>query len=178
MHRTPHECDVLFVDQSVAELPCQVCVRQIIFGHNHQSGGAAIEAVNDSGPPLTPDAAEILNMMKKRVDQRAICVTYRWVHDHAWRLFDDDNIRVVVDDCDWKRLGFWGGWSRWWYLKGDQAAVAHGRAGMGRNVVDTCHPLLDETLDLGPCSVPEVRGQHVVKTLAAVLGCDLKAYDL
>ncbi len=177
MHSAPHECNVVLLDQAVAELPRKVYVREVVLGDHHESGRAAVETVYDAGPSFTANAAKILYMVQERVDERAICVARRWMYNHPWWFVDDDDVVVVVDDRDWKSLGLRSGWRGWRNLKGDQSVFMHDRAGVGGTRVDACHPLLDQTLDLRARTIAKVRGQHVIETLAGVFRRDPKAYD-
>ena len=48
-------------------------------------------------PPLAADAGETLPAVGEQgVDERAVLVTGRGVHDHAARLVDDDEVRILV----------------------------------------------------------------------------------
>ena len=50
------------------------------------------------GPHLAADAAEIVDVVQQRVDQRAARVAGGRVHDHPGRLVDDDEVGVLVED--------------------------------------------------------------------------------
>ena len=65
----------------------------------------AIEPMDDAGPLLAADAAEIVDMMEERVHQRAAGMAGRRMHDHARRLVDDDQIAILVDDRQRQRFG-------------------------------------------------------------------------
>lgn len=64
MHGSPHECNVVLLDQAVAELPRKVYVSKVILGDHHQSRCAAVEAVYDAGPSFATNAAKILHMVQ------------------------------------------------------------------------------------------------------------------
>ena len=57
------------------------------------------------GPLLAADAAQIVDVVQQRVDQRAAGMAGRRVHDHAGRLVDDDEVAILVDDRERQRLG-------------------------------------------------------------------------
>ena len=107
-----HERDVLFLDLAIAELACQLRMRRIVLGDNHQSGSAAVEAMHDARPLLAADAAQILDVVQQRVDQRATGVTGRGMDDHSCRLVDDDDICVLEHDLERQRLRLDVGGSR------------------------------------------------------------------
>ena len=52
------------------------------------------------GPDFAADAAQILDVMEQRVDQRAAGVAGGRMHDHAGRLVDDDEVGVVEEDLE------------------------------------------------------------------------------
>ena len=94
----PHERDVFLLDLAVVELAGELLVRRVVLGDDHQSRRAAIEPVHDARPLLAADAAQIVDMVEQRVDQRAARVAGRRVHDHAGRLVDDDEVGVLIED--------------------------------------------------------------------------------
>ena len=104
MHFAPHQRDVLLLDLAIVELPRELLVRRVVLGDDHQSRRAAVEPMHDARPLLAADAAQIVDMMQQRVDQRAAGVAGRRMHDHSGRLVDDDEIAVLVDDRQRQRL--------------------------------------------------------------------------
>ena len=104
-HLAPDQREVLLLDLAIVELPRELLVRRVVLGDDHQPRRAAIEPVHDARPLLAADAAQIVDVMQQRVDQRAARVAGRRVHDHARRLVDDDQVVVLVDDRQRQRLG-------------------------------------------------------------------------
>ena len=94
----PDQCDVLFLDLTVVELARKFLVRGIVFRHNHQPRRATVQAVNDARPLLAADAAEIVDVVQQRVDERAATVTGRRMHDHSRGLVDNEQVLVLEDD--------------------------------------------------------------------------------
>ena len=105
LHLAPDERDVFLLDLAIVELPRQLLVRRVVLGDDHQPRRAAIEPVHDARPLLAADAAEIVDVMEQRVDQRAARVPGRRMHDHARRLVDDDEVAVLVEDRQRQRFG-------------------------------------------------------------------------
>ena len=57
------------------------------------------------GPLLAADAAQVVDVVEQRVDQRAAGVAGGRMHHHAGRLVDDDQVVVLVEDRQRQRLG-------------------------------------------------------------------------
>ena len=87
------------------ELAGQLGVRAIVLGHHHQARRPAIEPMDDAGPQLAADAAQVVDLVQQRVDQRAAGVAGGGMHDHAGRLVHHDEVRVLVDDVEVEVLG-------------------------------------------------------------------------
>ena len=105
LHHAPDERDVFLLDLAIVKLPRQFFVRRVVLGDDHQAGRAAIEPMHDARPLLAADAAQIVNLMEERVHQRAARVPGRRVNDHARRLVDDDEVRILVEDRHVERFG-------------------------------------------------------------------------
>ena len=148
VHQAPDEGDILLLHLAVRELPCELGVRPVVLGHHHQTGRATVEAVHDAGPHLAADAAEAVYMVQKRVDEGAFRVTRGGVHDHAGRLVDDSQIRVVVENFERQRLRSrhrrCGGGN----VHSHHVTGADGDAGTSGGAVEPYPSLLDEPLDL------------------------------
>ena len=86
------------------ELPRQLVVRSVVLRDDHQQT-AAVEAMDDSGPLFTADAAQVADVVEQRVHQRAAGMAGRRMHDHSGRLVDDHEIAILVDDPERKVLG-------------------------------------------------------------------------
>ena len=123
-------------------------MRPIVLGDHHHPGRPAVEAMHDAGPQLAADAAQVLDVVQERVDEGAVGVARGGMDDHAGGLVDDHEVRVVVEDFEWQRLGprhRRGG-------RGDHdaydIAVADGRARARCGPVEYDPPRPDQPLDL------------------------------
>ena len=105
LHDAPHERDVLLFDLAIVELPGELGVRAVVLRHHHQARCAAIEAMHDARPQLAADAAQIVDLVEQRVDQRALRVAGGGMHHHAGGLVDDDEVRVLIDDVEVEIFG-------------------------------------------------------------------------
>ena len=103
---TPHtSATYFFLDFAVVELPGQLGVRAVVLRHHHQAGRAAVEPVHDARPQLAADPAQIRDLMEQGVDERALRVPRGGMHDHAGRLVDDDDVRILINDVELDRFG-------------------------------------------------------------------------
>ena len=72
-------------------------VGKVVFRRDEQAGRVLVDAVHDAGPPLSADAGETVAAVGEQgVDERAVLVAGRGVHDHAARLVDDDEVVVLI----------------------------------------------------------------------------------
>ena len=92
LHHAPDEREVFLLDFAIVKLARQLLVRRVVLGHDHQARRAAVEPMHDAGPLLAADAAQVVDVMEQRVDQRAAGVSGGRMHDHARRLVDDDEV--------------------------------------------------------------------------------------
>ena len=56
--------------------------------------------MHDAGPQLAADAAEIVDLVKQRVHQRALRVAGGGMHHHPCGFVDDHEVRVLIDDVE------------------------------------------------------------------------------
>ena len=61
--------------------------------------------MDDAGPFLAADTAQVLYVMEQRVDQRAAGMPGGRMHDHASGLVDHDEVAVLIQDPERQR--FW-----------------------------------------------------------------------
>src|SRR3954468_11396133 len=87
-------------------------------------------------------------MMEQRIHQRAGIVPGGGMHDHACRLVDDDDVRVLVDDRQVQILGSWGGVPELGNLELDRSAGLEPVIRFGRAAVDLDQALLDQLLQV------------------------------
>ena len=77
LHLAPDQRDVFLLDLAIVKLPRQLLVRGVVLGDHHQARRAAIEPVHDARPLLAADAAQIVDVVEQRVDERAARVAGR-----------------------------------------------------------------------------------------------------
>ena len=145
-------------------------MRAVVFRHHHQAGRASIETVHDARPQLAADAAQVVHLVEQRVDQRALRVAGGGMDDHAGRLVDDDEIRVLIDDVEVEVLGLRDRAARLGNVDGDRLAGVHdavGRHGVARNG-DLA--VFDETLNLRPRLAAEHARQIAIDADARFVG--------
>ena len=94
-----------FSTSRVAKLARQLFVRRVVLGDHHQPRRAAVETMHDPGPLLAADAAEIVDVVQQRVDQRAARMARRRMDDHPRGLVDHDEVVVLVEDRQRQRFG-------------------------------------------------------------------------
>src|SRR5262245_41793847 len=63
LHLPPHERDVLLLDLALAKLPSELFMGRVMLGDDHQSRGAAVEAMHDAGTLFAANAAEIIDVV-------------------------------------------------------------------------------------------------------------------
>ena len=108
----PDERDVLLFDLTVAKLTGELLVRAIVLGHDHQPRCAAIEPMHDARTQLPADTTEVGDVVEQRVDQGPARVAGRRMDDHPGWLVEHHDIRILEEDAQRQRLGFWRGSGR------------------------------------------------------------------
>ena len=74
-------------------------VGKIVFRHDQQSARILVDPVHDAGTDHAVDTGQrALAVIQQRVDQRAVRIARRRVHDHTLRLVDDQQIVILVAD--------------------------------------------------------------------------------
>ena len=84
----------------VAPLGCKSSMRDVVLGDDHHAAGVLVQSMNDSRPQLAADAAEVLYVKHQRVDERAVRVARRRMHDKAGRFVDDHDVRIFKQDFE------------------------------------------------------------------------------
>src|SRR5215471_9034236 len=101
---SPDERDVFLLDFPIVKLPRQLLVRGVVLRDDHQPRGAPIEPMDDAGPLLSADAAQVADVMEQRVHERAARMSGSGMDDHAGGLVDDDQVGVLIQDSQRQRL--------------------------------------------------------------------------
>ena len=88
---------ILAVEAVVGELRGEGAVGRVVLRGDQQAGAVLVDAVDDAGPLLPADAGErVAAVPEQGVDQSAVRMAGSRVHDHAARLVDHDEVRVLV----------------------------------------------------------------------------------
>ena len=96
-----HDRLITAVEGVFLNLFCEAGVRTITFGHNQQAAGVLINAVDNARPQHAVDAREaVAAMRQQRVDQRAVPVARRRMHNHPLRLVHHHKIIVLIHDVE------------------------------------------------------------------------------
>jgi hypothetical protein len=152
------------------QLRLQRAVRRISQGNGQQTCGIPIEAVNDAGTKRIAPRAQLLAMMKQRIDQSAFVVTRRRVYDETRRFVHDQQFLIRVDEVqrDILRNGVW----------------LTNRQGLQRDPISRIQPIAlwtraavyqdqighQRVLDLVPGEIGTVLGQVAIQPLALGVG--------
>ena len=95
----------------------------LVFGRDQQPAGVLVQPVHDARPRHAADAGErIAAMGEQRIDQRAVQIAGRGMHDKSRGFVDHDQIGIFVTDRKRNILRLWrrGLWRR----NGDRNDVA------------------------------------------------------
>jgi len=105
--------------------------------------------MHDTRPALTPNAAQIGDVVKEGVDQRPLFMTRCWMDDHPRGFVDDDDVAVFVNDIERQSLGRRGRCKRLGQIDSDDITVANSGVGLGALHAGQGHvAVLDQPLDL------------------------------
>ncbi len=87
------------LDRVIGKLLAQAGHGALVLGRDQKPAGILVEAMDDAGPRLAANALQRSAAMgDQRVDQRAVGIAGRRMHDEAGRLVDDDEVGVLIDD--------------------------------------------------------------------------------
>ena len=92
------------LQSSAGELLCQTAVGVLGECYDQQAARVAVEAVHDTRPQAMPHVGQFAVAVQKSVDQSAVGVARRRVHDKADRLVDHDDLVVFVHGAEWNIL--------------------------------------------------------------------------
>ena len=100
LHQSPRQRDVFLLDFAIVELPRQLLVRIVVLGDHHHARRALVEPMHDAGTDFAADAAQVLDVVQQRVDERAGRIAGGGMDDHARGLVDDHDVGVVEQDLE------------------------------------------------------------------------------
>ena len=121
------------------------------------------------GPQLAADAAQILDVMQQRVDERAARVAGGRMHDHAGRLVEHDHVGVLVDDAQAAALPARAAAARRLGNVDDEASARRGPAVLGRIASPDAAVTLPSLISRWICDrdwLGQDRGQEVDRAAA------------
>ena len=134
--------------------------------------------MDDAGPQRAADAAEIRDVVQQRIHERVARVTGRGVDNHARRLVDHDQVRILVNDD--QRQGLWlrCGCLRRGYFQRHDVAAAHRGAGAARLRADARPPIADQSLQLRAGAAGQARREQAIEAHGRVAAVDGKPDQL
>ena len=162
-HLAPHQCDVLLFNLAILKLPGQRVVRGVVLGDDDQAGRPAIEAVHDARTFLAADAAQVVEVMEQRVDERAARVSGRRMHDHAGRLVDDGEIPILIHDGERQRFRLRRRIGRLGDVDGDRLRRLDALIRFRGPSVHEDVPVCNQPLDLRPRPICKNGGQKTIE---------------
>ena len=90
----------------VRELGGELLVGEVVLRRDDQARGVPVDAVDDAGPLLPPDAGEgVPAVVEQGVDQGPVGVARGGMHHQALGLVEDDDVLVLVDHVQGDVLG-------------------------------------------------------------------------
>ena len=66
--------------------------------HEQQTAGVLVQPVDDAGAQFAADAAQVVEVVQERVDERAVLVAGGGVNDHAAGLQDDGEVIILIEN--------------------------------------------------------------------------------
>jgi hypothetical protein len=172
MDDAPHERNVLLLDLSIGELPCQLLMGAVVLRHYHQPGRAAIEAMDDAGPQFAADTAQVFDVMEKRIHECSARMSGARVNDHAGGFVEDDDIPILEYDPDRKRLWFRESGSGCGNLDVVLLPRAYDRARTQGADGSADVAILDEALHIRARLVGKGGGQEIIESRSIMLRFD------
>ena len=86
-------------ERVVGKLRSERLMRRVVLGGNDQTARVAVDAVHDARAQRAADAGKACAaVVEQRVDERAVRMPRRGVHDQSRRLIDNDHVLVLVYD--------------------------------------------------------------------------------
>ena len=164
--------DVFLLDFPIAELSRQLLVRGVVLGDNHQPGCSAVQPVHDARTDFAADAAETLDVMQERIDERSAAVPGSRVHDHARRLVQHHHIIVFIHDAQRQGFRFDGRRLRRRYVDRERLTGAHLRARSKTTAGPGHTAVFDQALQLRARLLGQQRRQEVIQARPIVIGLD------
>jgi hypothetical protein len=124
--------------------------------------------MHDAWPLLAPDAAEIVDVMKQRVHQRAGVMSCRRMDDHPRRLVDDDEVGVLVEDRQRQRFRLGRRLRELRDINDDLLAGLHRLVRLAAAHADPDVTLLDQALNLRAGISGQYSRQKPIETVSLI----------
>ena len=145
----------------------QLLVGRVVFGHDQQTAGVLVDAVDDPRPNHPVDPGEALPaVVQQGVDQGAVWVPWRGVDHHALGFIHHQQVPVLVDDVQGEVLGL--------HFQGGGIGQQHGHllpqgelGAFGKGLPAAGHAAFgDEGLQGRPGKLRQLPGEELVQPLA------------
>ncbi len=145
-------------------------VGKISLGHDHNTAGVLIEAMNDPWAANATNPGEAAAAMRKeRIHQGLIAIAWSGVNDETCRLVEDDQLLVFVKNRQRDRLRFGVIINGWRHVETDHLSetefcrwLHNGRA------IDRYPAGLDQGLDAAARHLRQTLGDYAVDSIADV----------
>lgn len=151
----------------VGELGGEALMGEVVLGDDEQAARVLVEAVDDAGPAHAADPGQAHPAMRDQpIDEGAVLVPRRRVHDEPCRLVDDDEILVLMDDGERQSLAERLGGKRRRNAEIDPAASPDLARGIAHHDPVAAHEALaHQALEPGTGEIVEHAGKDAVEPL-------------
>jgi hypothetical protein len=169
-----HQGEIDLLHGAASELFGQSAVGGIVFGHQEDAAGEAVQAMHDTGPKFAAGRGERSEAVQQSVDEGSGVNSGSGVHHHAGGLVDGREIVILIQDLerdifrDSLEGALPGG------LNGDLFTPAEEMGRAPGLAVDPHAADLDPFLQARPAELGEALLQDMVEAPAAVLSINGK----
>ena len=167
-----HDAFVDTADRALLQLVHQVGLRLQGLGHDHQTGGVLVQAVDDAGTWHVDDVGHV---MQQGVEQGTAGMAGSRVHHQARRLVDDQDLIVFIDDVQRNVLGLPFALGFLLGFQGQHGTAMHGVTRAQDSTVDRQTAIFDPGRQPRARILVEQLGGDLVEALTAQFGRDLCA---
>lgn len=162
--------EVDFAQAALGEGLGEAAVSNVIFGDDHAAGGVFIEAMDDAWAHLSADAAEVVTVVEKGIDQGAIGIAGGGVDDETGGFVEDEDVFVLKKDIKRDVLSDDGDRDDFGDDEGDLVSGLQAGASLGRASVQGHMAVFDQVLESGPGEIWKTGGEVLVESRARVGG--------
>jgi hypothetical protein len=100
LDHAPDQRDVFLFDFVIVELAREFVVSRVVLGDDHEAGRAAVKSMHDARSEFPSHAAQVVEVVQQRIDDRSRCMTGARMHHHAGRFVHDGEIAILVHDVE------------------------------------------------------------------------------